>query len=207
MSTPEQIQQRIEDTRRSLSQDVDRLSEKVSPARAVERRVDRMKSGARATRDKLMGVGESAAESVSQSAHTAAESAQAAAGSAGDALSSVGQTVGSAGAAMSQVPQQVRRQAQGSPLVAGAVAFGVGWLIASLLPSTPAEQRLVAQAEGHVGDLAEPVKQAAQEVIDELHEPAQHAVHEVASTATEAAQQTAQQARSAAEDVKNSAMG
>ena len=55
MSTPEQIQQDIEGTRRALSTDVDRLAEKVSPGRVVSRRVDRVKSGAASMREKVMG--------------------------------------------------------------------------------------------------------------------------------------------------------
>ena len=41
---PEVIRRDIEATRADLSRDVDALTEKVSPARVVERRVDRAKS-------------------------------------------------------------------------------------------------------------------------------------------------------------------
>lgn len=55
MSSPEQIQSNIERTRASLSADVDRLNEKVSPGKVVGRRVDRVKGTATSVKDRVMG--------------------------------------------------------------------------------------------------------------------------------------------------------
>ena len=53
---PEVIRRDIEATRADLSRDVDALTEKVSPARVVERRVDRAKGAAGTVKEKVMGV-------------------------------------------------------------------------------------------------------------------------------------------------------
>ena len=52
---PEVIRRDIEATRADLSRDVDALHEKVSPARVVERRVDRAKGAVGSVKEKVMG--------------------------------------------------------------------------------------------------------------------------------------------------------
>jgi glutamate synthase domain-containing protein 1 len=52
---PEEIRRDIETTRAELSRDVDALSEKVSPTRVLERRVDKAKEAAGGVKDKVMG--------------------------------------------------------------------------------------------------------------------------------------------------------
>jgi hypothetical protein len=177
MSTPQQIQNDIERTRHSLSTDVDRLTDKVSPARVVGRRVDTIKGTATSVRERVMGTSSAAASGL------------------GDAASSLADTASGA-------PQAVRTQTQGNPLAAGLIAFGVGWLASSLVPATQREQDLARAAQEKATELAEPLKQSAQEVASNMQQPLQHAAEEIKSTATEAASETADHARSAAADVR-----
>jgi len=201
MSNPQEIQQQIEQTRASLSDGVNRLGEKVSPGRVVSRRVDRMKGSVSSLRERVMGSDDGsgvrgATASVGDKASSLSDSASSAASAASSAASSLQQ-------ATTEAPQAVRRQAQGNPVAAGLIAFGVGWLLSSLAPATDAEARLAQQAEEKAKDqLAEPAKAKAQELAQNLKEPAQQAVQEVKSAATDAASQTADQAKSAAEDVR-----
>ena len=69
---------------------------------------------------------------------------------------------------------------ESDPLAAGLIAFGVGWLVSSLLPATQREQQLAQQAESAVRDnrdtLLAPAKQAAQEIGEQLRPAAQEAV-------------------------------
>jgi hypothetical protein len=181
MSTPAEIQRDIERTRASLSTDVNRLNEKVSPAKVVGRRVDRVKGTATSVKERVMG--------------SAQDGASSAASSVSDAASSVSD-------AASAAPQAVRRQTQGNPLAAGVVAFGIGWLLSSLPPATQREQDVAEVAEDKAKELAEPLKEKAQEVAGNLQEPLQHSVEQVKSAATDAATQTAEHAKSAAADVK-----
>jgi hypothetical protein len=103
----------------------------------------------------------------------------------------------------------VIRQTQGNPLAAGLIAFGVGWLVSSLLPATRKEQQLAQQAETafreHKDELLAPAKQAAQEVGEQLKPAAQQAVEEVKGTAQGAAQTVKQEGQSAAQDVQGQA--
>lgn len=183
MSNPQDLQHEIERTRANLSEDVDRLTEKVSPPRMIGRRVDRVKSGAVGLRERVMG---------------SADDGSGLRG-AGDSLSS---TADSAKDAIGSAPSAVRSRTQGNPLAVGLVAFGVGMVLSSLLPATDAEQRLAASAEDKAKNLAEPVKQAGQQLAEDLKPAAQDAVEQVKSTAQDAAQRTTEHAKSAADDVK-----
>jgi len=188
LTTPEQIQRDIEGTRRELSTDVDRLAEKVSPGRVVSRRVDRVKSGASGLRERVMGT---------------LPDPQQVKGRAGDAASTVGDTasnvVSSAGEAVAGAPQAVRRQAQGNPLGAGLVAFGVGLVLSSLIPATDAEKQMASRAED---TMREPLQEKAKEMAAPLAESAQQSAQQLKETASSAASETMGDARSAAEDVR-----
>ena len=60
-------------------------------------------------------------------------------GNASDLHASIGSANDSASEAVGNIPQQVAAQAKGQPLVAGAVAFGLGFLAAAAFPGTPAK--------------------------------------------------------------------
>jgi uncharacterized protein YjbJ (UPF0337 family) len=184
MSSPEEIERQIEQTRSALSGDVDRLSEKVSPGKAVGRRVENVKTGAASVRDRVMG---------SRDDNSGLRGA-------GGSVSSATSTVTDAA---SSAPSAVRRQTQGNPLAAGLIAFGVGWLLSSLAPASQPEQQLAEKAESTARDnLAEPMKAKGQEMAENLKEPVKQSAEQVKSSATDAVQETKDQARSAADDVK-----
>lgn len=192
---PEELKQDIEATRRRLSADTDALGEKVNPRRVVERRVDSTKSAVGRVRDKVMGSAESGASSVGS-----------AASSVGSAASNVGDSVTST---VSDAPQLVRERTQGSPLIAGGIAFAAGWLIAGLLPASSAERQLVETAEDKGGDLAGTVKQevgqVAQELKDNLGDDARDAVQQVRESATDAASTVRDEGRDSAQQVAGQA--
>jgi uncharacterized protein DUF3618 len=205
-SDPDVIRQQIEDTRRELSYDVDALNEKVNPARVVDRRVTAAKGRLTSVKEKVMG-------SAQDTSQTAQYRAQHAAGTVQDAASSAAGSVQSAASsaanAVQQAPDTVIRQAQGNPLAAGLIAFGVGWLVSSLLPASEKEKQLAQQAESavkeHKDTLLEPAKQAAQEIGDQLKPAAQQAVEEVKATAQQAAETVKEEGKSAAADVQGQA--
>jgi gas vesicle protein len=103
----------------------------------------------------------------------------------------------------------VVRQTQGNPLAAGLIAFGVGWLVSSLLPASQKEQELAQQAETMLREnkdtLLAPAKEMAQEMGEQLKPAAQDAVESVKSTAQDAAQTVKDEGQSAVEDVKGQA--
>jgi hypothetical protein len=205
-SDPDVIRRQIEDTRRELSYDVDALNEKVNPARVVDRRVTAAKGRFTNLKERVMG---SAHETTSQAqgmASNAAGSVQGAASSAADSVQSAAST---AAGAVQQAPDTIVRQTQGNPLAAGLIAFGVGWLVSSLLPASEKERQLAQQAETavkeHKDTLLEPAKQAAQEIGEQLKPAAQEAVESVKATAQDAATTVTEEGKAAAADVQGQA--
>ena len=103
-------------------------------------------------------------------------------------------------------PTAVAERAQGNPLAAGLIAFGVGLLTSSLLPSTEPERQLATAVKDNV---AEPVKDfasdQAQQAKEALQPEAQEALSELKDSAVDAAQKTAESAKSAGGDLADQA--
>jgi vacuolar-type H+-ATPase subunit H len=216
---PEQLEREIEETRRNLGQNVDALADKVSPSRVVERRVEGAKSWVSNTKDKIMGSG-SDDTSYAGSYGTAGTYERGAydtgsydtGGGVGDrargAASSVSDTV-------SDAPQKLRQRTEGNPLAAGLIAFGVGWLASTLIPSSRVEQQAATQVKDKAQPLVEQAKEQAQQVVsdvkDELQPKAQEAAQSVKDSASSAASSVQDQAKEsgqkAADDAKSTAKG
>jgi len=179
---PEQIRQDIEETQRNLSDDVDALTDKVSPSQIVQRRVDRARGVMNEAKDKVMGTFSSVGEKGSSAASSVAD-------------------------AVSDAPGMVQRRTQGNPLAVGLIAFGAGWLVSSLLPASEAEKRIATrikdQTMEHSDVIKEEVTGAAQEIKDNLREPTQEAMQTVTSTASEAANAVREEGTQAAKEVKD----
>jgi hypothetical protein len=218
MSTdPDQIRSEIDQTQRDLSADVDALTEKLSPPRIVERRVQRTREAMTNVKDKIMGstsdayqtagsvtsgAGDSVSARASSARDTAADAASSARGTAADAASSAADTVRS-------TPDAIRRRTTGNPLAAGLVAFGAGWLLSSLLPASQPEQQVATQVKDFATEQGRPVaqqlSQAGQEAAQELKESAQQRAESVKQTAADATSTVKGEAQSAAADVKDQA--
>jgi ElaB/YqjD/DUF883 family membrane-anchored ribosome-binding protein len=205
-SDPDVIRRQIEDTRRELSYDVDALNEKVNPARVVDRRVTAAKGRFTNLKERVMG---SAHETTSQAQGMASNAAGSVQGAASSASDSVQNAASTAVGAVQQAPDTIVRQTQGNPLAAGLIAFGVGWLVSSLLPASEKERQLAQQAETavkeHKDTLLEPAKQAAQEIGEQLKPAAQEAVESVKTTAQDAATTVTEEGKAAAADVQGQA--
>ena len=181
--SPEEIRRDIERTRYELASDVDTLHEKVSPSAIAQRRTQATKNRLSSVKDRVMG-----------SAHGVSSSA-----------SSTGSDVAGS---VKQAPSAVRQQTQGNPLAAGVIAFGAGWLISSLLPSSEKEQQATMaakdQLQEHSDTLTAPLKEAAQGAKENLQPKAQEAADSVKSTATDAAGTVKGEAKSAKDNVSGS---
>jgi len=178
--TTEELRREIELTRSDLGETLDAIGDRVSPGRVIERRKNRMSNGMRSMVDRVMGK----AHDVAGASHDA-----------------VGGAVGSA----RDLPDTVRSQTQGTPLIAGAVAFAVGFVVASAIP--PSERETA--AGGQLLEKAEPVKQelthVGQEIAEHLKEPAQQAVADVTSAAKEGAQAVTESAQQSKAETMDSA--
>jgi ElaB/YqjD/DUF883 family membrane-anchored ribosome-binding protein len=172
----------IEATRADLSRNIDELSDKVSPQRVVARRKEAARNSLYSVREKVMGsaskardrvgtAGSGTGGSVSGAASTVKDSAQSAVGT-------------------------LETTTTGNPLTAGAVAFGVGVLIASLLPASDKE----AQAAGRLVDAA---KEHGQPLVDEAKSVGQDMAKDLGERASEAADKVKSQAQDSASTVKD----
>jgi hypothetical protein len=170
-----------------MSQTLNAISEKVSPTQMARRQTGRVKDRFAGIRAAVMGSAENATQSV-----------QGAAGATGEKAGALVQSV-------QQAPQAAKAQAQGNPLAAGLVAFGLGLLAASVIPASERERQLAAK----VGETAQPAVQQAQTVAQEvkqnLQENAQSALGEVKQAATSATQEMKDQAASSAQEVGQTA--
>lgn len=193
MSTdPNQIRREIERTRDNLSTDVDALAYKVSPGRVVADRKQRARDAVRKVRNSVMGTASDLGDSATSAGSSLADRTSTAASSVGDAVQ--------------QAPAKARQASAGNPLAAGLIAFGVGWLVSSLVPASDRERHAAEQLKEKVGEHGDTIREhlgeAAREVRDDLREPVTHATEAVKSTATDATQAVREQGRSATHEVR-----
>ena len=180
MSNPDDLRRDIERTRVELGQDVDALADKVTPSKIAERQTRKVRRAITSVKDRVMGV----ASDVTDSTHDAIEHA-------GDALA--------------DAPQKVVSGTRGNPIAVGLIAFGVGWLAASLIPASNVERRAADQAKDAAAPLLDEVKEVAAETADHLREPAKNAVDAVKDRASEAVDTVREEGAAAAEDVQTEA--
>lgn len=184
---PEAIRADIEQTRQSLSYNVDAVADKVSPSHIAHRQTEKIKDAVFGVKDRVMG----AADDTGSAAGNVASGM-------GDAVSHAGDTAG-------QVPHKIAGQTRGNPLAAGLVAFGLGLLVSSLIPPSEKEQELAQTVKEKAEPLTQQVSDAASEVASNLKEPAQEAVQSVKETATDAAGNVKGEAQGQASSVQDRA--
>ena len=210
---PDRLKREIENTRASLTRDVDLLAEKTNPRQVAKRRWTAVKERvmgttedtAYAAREQAHRVGDKASDLTSAAGQKASDLSGAAGQKASDLSDAASEKASAAADAVRQAPQTVARQTQGNPIAAGIIAFGVGMLTASLMPVTEAERRAGQQLKEHSGDLTDKVKDVASDLKEELGGTVQEAAGQVRETAKDAAQTTKETARSDAQDVRDQA--
>ena len=174
--SPDEIRANIERTRSELGSDVDALADKVNPSKIVDRQVDRVRGAFGSVRERIMGAADDAGSSLSDAAL-----------SAGD------------------VKDRVVAKAQGAPLAVGLIAFGVGLVVASLIPASSKEKELADTVKEQAQPLVDQVTDAAKVVGEHLKEPAQDAVTAVKESAQDSVATVKDEAQAAAGDVKDQA--
>ncbi|PWC03245.1 DUF3618 domain-containing protein [Agromyces badenianii] len=180
MSNPDEIRDDIERTRAEFGQDVDALADKVSPSKMAERQTRRMRNAVTSLKDRVMGAASSATDSAQD-------------------------MIGGAGDAVADSPHKLASTTRGNPIAVGLIAFGVGWLAASLVPASKVERDAAEHAKDAAAPLVGQVKDIAAETADHLREPAKDAADAVKDRAAEAVDTVREEGESAAADVKNEA--
>jgi uncharacterized protein YjbJ (UPF0337 family) len=194
---PEVLRAEIARTRAELSDNVDTLTDTANPKNIAHRQTDKVKSAARGVREHLMGAPDDPYDSgtLGERADTVKGTAAGVLGSAQDRASGALDTV-------SDAPSQVQRKTRGNPLAAGLIAFGIGYLISSAIPSSEKEQEAAIRLQEKAAPLKEKVSEAAGDVADRLREPAQQAAASVKDAATDAVSNVKDESVSARDDVQ-----
>ena len=192
---PDEIRADIERTRAALSNDVDELAETVKPQNVARRQVDKVKEAASSVKERVMGSDDDYSDST---VGTVADKAYA-------ARDTVSEKASEARDVVSRAPTTVKQKAQGNPLAAGVIAFGLGMLISSLIPSTERERQAVSQLQENLEPVKEKASAVAKEVAGSLKEPAQEAAQSVKTAATEGAENIKQEGAAATAEVKDQA--
>ncbi len=183
-SDPDQIRAQIEETRSSLSQDVNTLADTVNPAHAAKRNAARVGSAVVRAKDKVMGA--------------ASDSASGTSAAVGDSVSAA--------------QDKLRSQASGNPLAVGLIGLGLGWLLGSLLPATSAEEHAAVKVkEAAAPPLTDAAKEAAdnlqgsaQHAAESIRATAADAAATVKDEAVSSAEDVRDQAQSARQTVQES---
>lgn len=184
--TPEEIRRDIETTRADMDLTMDQLETRVSPSRIRQRQTAKVRDRWTRARESVMGSPDSTSSSSTR-----------------DRIRSQGDE---AVRMAKDAPDRLEAQTRGNPLAAGAIAFGVGALVGSLLPASDTEQQAARRLREHA---EEPVKQelkdAGQRSKDELQPAAQDAAQQTKERAANAAQATKDEAQDRAQNVQERA--
>lgn len=184
--TTEELNAEIAETRQSLADDLDALQDKVSPSAVVQRRKEAMSQRVRGLGSRIMGSARSSASGTT------------------GAVSSSGEGVRHAASEMASTAED---RVDGSPLAAGLVAFGVGVVVAALMPATEAESRasqaLVDTAKDHGGPVVDAAKSSARDLGEGLRDQASQAATEVKERAQDSATRVQDEASSSADRVRS----
>jgi hypothetical protein len=142
---PDEIRADIEPTRATSSDDVDDLAESAKPQAVGRRQVDKVKDSVGGVKDRVMGSDEDDSGALGTVTDKASAAKDAVADKAYAAKDTVSEKASEAREAVREVPTTVKRKAQGNPLAAGVIAFGLGMLVSSLIPSSEKERQAVSQ--------------------------------------------------------------
>jgi hypothetical protein len=211
-SDPDEIRAEISQTQRELSADVDALTDKISPPKIVERRVQATRTAMTNMKDKVMGSSGQQAPDAWQTASSGTSGVgQTITAKASGARDTATSAASSAADAARSAPGAVLHRTRGNPLAAGLIAFGAGWLLSSLIPASEPEQQAAAQVKDFAVEQGRPLAQqlgeAGQEAAGQLRESAQQRAEAIGQTASEAASTVTDEARSSAQDVRDQAQG
>ena len=205
---PDDIRADIERTRAALSDDVDDLAESVKPRSVARRQVDKVKDAVGSVKERVMGSDDDdygadyGTPTVDDRAYAAKD---AVADKAYAAKDTVSEKASDAADAVREAPATLKRKAQGNPLAAGVIAFGLGMLVSSLIPSSEKERQAVSTLQENLEPVTQKATEVARDMGESLKPAAQEAAESVKSTAQEGVESVKQEGQSAAQDVKGQA--
>lgn len=162
-----ELRREIAQRRDDIGRDLEVIGDRVSPARMVDRSRERTRRRFSSLRERVMGSPgsdwNSSGYQRSGYQNTTGEPGRPMSERAGDRLSAL--TTEMAGR---DPAAAVGERVQGSPLAMGFVAFGIGFVLGSVIPATRTEEDLARRVEPRLTDLAEDVGDTARHAADNL---------------------------------------
>lgn len=187
----EQLKREIEATRSGMGDTLDAIGDRVSPGRVAQRQKNKVVGAVRSVKDRVMGTAQGTQAHLAQSVHSARDSVAGAAEHTTDAVK--------------HLPDTMTHRTEGAPMVAGALAFGVGFLVAASMPASEPEIEMSAKVMETLEPVKEEIVGAAHEMADSLKQPAMEAAQSVKNVAADGAHAVASTARDAADEAKQQA--
>lgn len=181
-NNPDEIRADIDRTRSEISRDVDALTEKVDPSKAVDRQTDKIRNRVRGLQESVMGSPDDT-----------------------ENHSTLQEVRERTGEIIQDAPDQVKQRARGNPLAAGLIALGAGWLIGSMMPASKPEQDTAAALKDRAEPLVEEAKSAAQEMGENLKPQAQEAAQSLQETGRSSMENIQEEGKHHASDLKGDA--
>jgi hypothetical protein len=169
----DELKRDIERTRDDLGGTLDAIGDRVSPSRIMERRKNRMRNAVESMRLRVMGA-------VHDGTHAVHDST-------GQAAQRVGDSMDSAVDSLRHAPEMAKQRTEGAPMVAGALAFGVGFLAAAAFPPSKREREMAPQMMDKVEPIKQEVASAGAEIAQHLQEPAKQHASEIGERVKEGA--------------------
>lgn len=189
--TPEEIRRDIEATRADMDRTMNQIEDRVSPTAIRERQTERLRGRWSRVKTSVMG---------------SPDSPFSGGGSGGSVTDTVRGQGEDAAAAVKSAPDRIEAQTRGNPLAAGAIAFGVGALLGSVLPASQREQEAASAVRDQAEEpLKQGLKQMGEQTKEDLQPTVQQAADQTKDRATEAAQTTKDDAQSRAQNVQDRA--
>lgn len=103
-------------------------------------------------------------------------------------MGGVGDTTAGAVDGIKHAPETALQRTEGAPMVAGALAFGVGFLTAAVFPPTEREKQMAPTLMEKVEPVKQELAEAGSEVAEHLREPAKQAASEMTERVKEGAE-------------------
>jgi hypothetical protein len=175
----EELRQEIAETRGDLGVTVDAITDHVSPSRVMAHQKDRLASRWTSVRESVMGHAPDLSEAQS---------------SASGAVDTV-----------TRLPESAVNRTSGQPVMAGVIAFSLGFLTAAVFPGSRTEGQIAQRLQEASQPVTEELKQAGQEAVTALKEPARDAVEQLKDSATGGAAQVREVAQDAARNTAGAA--
>lgn len=204
MSTtdPDEIRRDIDRTRANLSYDVNALADEADPRNIARRQVNKVRSSAGSLKDRIFGSDDDSTYGAYNDYGAYGPSQSSGAGIVQQAREGASDMAGNVRDAAADAPRQLRRKTQGAPLALGLVAFGLGGVVAALMPASDTERRAASAVKEQAAPLVEEAKAVAQEAVENVRPAAEEAVASVQDTAKSGVETVREDARSSAETVR-----